>query len=107
MFDLEEAKKQNSEQINRINDIGNSLNISRLKEELSNLESQTEDQNFWQNSENSSKVLSKISELKKKIEQFTNVINDINTITEMLELIQTENDEELEKEILKFKNHFH
>ena len=51
MFDLEEAKKQNLEQVNRINDIGNSLNINKLKDELSNLESQTENQNFWQDSE--------------------------------------------------------
>ena len=101
MFDLEEAKKQNLEQVNRINDIGNSLNINKLKDELSNLESQTENQNFWQDSEVSRKILSRISELKKKIEQFANVKNDINTITEMIELIQTEDDEDLEKETLK------
>ncbi len=99
MFDLDEALKNNNEQIKRITDIGNSLNVSLLEEELSNLEKQTESQNFWNDSENSGKVLARISELKKKISSYKTLEKEINTIKEMLELLQIEADIDIENEL--------
>lgn len=99
MFDLDEALKNSNEQIKRITDIGNSLNVSLLEEELSNLEKQTESQNFWNDSENSGKVLARISELKKKISSYKTLEKEINTIKEMLELLQIEADIDIENEL--------
>ena len=86
MIDLEELTKENQAQLERIAEIGNSLNISSLKEELINLEKQTETQDFWNDTENSKKVLADISNLKKKVSNYSNA---------------TEQDDEIEKELKK------
>lgn len=101
MIDLEELTKENQVQTERIAEIGNSLNISSLKEELINLEKQTETQDFWNDTENSKKVLADISNLKKKVSNYSNTENNINTIKEMIELLKTEQDDEIEKELKK------
>ncbi len=105
MFDIEEAYKINENQINRINEISKSLKVDNLEQELKELEKQTENQDFWSDSEGSSKVLSKISELKKKIENFKDVEKDVKTVSEMLELIKEESDEEIQKELEKMLEH--
>ena len=101
MFDLEENIRVNNEQIHKIEDIGNSINIESLEQELKALEKETEDQSFWNEAESSSKKLARITELKKKITQYANVKNEIETVKEMLELLSVEQDDEIEKEIQK------
>lgn len=101
MFDLEENIRVNNEQIYKIEDIGNSINIESLEQELKALEKETEDQSFWNDAESSSKKLARITELKKKITQYSNVKNEIETVKEMLELLSVEQDDEIEKEIQK------
>ena len=101
MFDLEENIRVNNEQIHKIEDIGNSINIESLEQELKALEKETEDQSFWNDAESSSKKLARITELKKKITQYANVKNEIETVKEMLELLSVEQDDEIEKEIQK------
>ncbi len=101
MIDLEELTKENQAQLERIAEIGNSLNISELKETLIKLEKQTENQDFWNDTENSKNVLADISTLKKKISNYSNAENNVNTIKEMIELLQTEQDDEIEKELKK------
>lgn len=100
MFDIDECTKQNQEQLNKINEIAVSMNIVALKEELETLEKQTLDASFWNDSENSTKVSSRIAELKKKVSSF-NILNErIITAKDMLELLKEDDDEELQKEIL-------
>lgn len=101
MFDLEEAKKISSNELKRITDISNSLNVASLKEELLNLEKQTESQDFWSDSSTSNKVLSKITDIKKKLESYESVEKDVKTIAEMVELLETEKDSQIEKELEK------
>ena len=43
MFDLEENIRVNNDQIHKIEDIGNSINIQSLEQELKALEKETED----------------------------------------------------------------
>ena len=95
MFDLEENIRVNNEQIHKIDDIGNSINIESLEQELKALEKETEDQSFWNDAESSSKKLARITELKKKITQYANVKNEIETVKEMLELLSVEQDDEI------------
>ena len=80
MFDLEENIRVNNEQIHKIDDIGNSINIESLEQELKALEKETEDQSFWNDAESSSKKLARITELKKKIEFICDFCNTTPTI---------------------------
>lgn len=99
MFDLDEAKRKNKEQNEKIIEYAKSAQIESKKKELEDLEKQTTNPNFWNDPEKSSKVSARISELKKKVQEFLDVQDKINTVDEMLTLLSEENDEEIEKGI--------
>ena len=99
IVDLDEIIKKNNEQKKRINDIGASIDIQKLQNELSELENQTLNQEFWNDTENSTKTLAKISVIKKKVTEYLNVKSNIDTISEMIELLQIDEDELIKKEI--------
>ena len=100
MFEIDLVSKQIQNIESRVKDIGESLQISKLELELKTLEGKTAEQDFWNDSENSSKTLAKITELKKKTIVFRNIEQELNTMIEMFELIMQESDEDIEKEIL-------
>ena len=77
------------------------FDIANLEKELLTLEKQTTENNFWEDSKNSSKVLKRINEIKNKMEQYKRVSNQLNTLIELNELLKQESDEELEKELEK------
>ena len=95
MFDLDEAKRKNKEQNEKITEYAKSAQIESKKKELVDLEKQTTEPNFWNDPEKSSKVSSRISELKRKVQEFLDVQEKINTVEEMLTLLSEENDEEI------------
>lgn len=99
MFDIDECIKLNEEQLKRIQEIGNSIKINDIEIKLQSLEKQTESQDFWNDTENSTKILSEVTELKKKITNYRDVESDVKTISEMIELLKTEQDKDIEKEI--------
>ena len=99
IVDLDEIIKKNNEQKKRINDIGASIDIQKLQNELSELENQTLNQEFWNDTENSKKTLAKISVIKKRVNEYLNVKSNIDTISEMIELLQIDEDELIKKEI--------
>ena len=101
MFDIDEIIQQSTKQKERIDELGKSLEISKLKNELEQLEKKTEDANFWNDNENSSIVLSRINLLKNKCGEFNKVKESINTVYDMVELLKEEQDSELEVEISK------
>ena len=75
------------------------FDITNLENELSTLEKQTTENNFWEDSKNSSKVLKRITEIKNKIEQYKKVHNELKNLIELNELLKQENDEDLEKDL--------
>jgi peptide chain release factor 2 len=91
--------KKNELQLNRINELEKTINIEALEKSLSDLEIQTSNPTFWNDPENSTKVSAKISELKKKISLFNYIKSEINTIREMIGLLNEESDKDLEKEV--------
>ncbi len=101
MFDIEENIKLNNIQIKRITELGDSLCISNLEKELQKIENEATFQDFWNDADNSSKVLSRITELKKKISKFKKIQSDVISVADMLELLKFEEDLEIQKEIEK------
>ena len=75
------------------------FDIADLENELVNLEKQTTENNFWEDSKKSSKVLKRINEIKKKVEQFKLIKSEVFNLIEIVELLKQESDSELEKEL--------
>ena len=79
----------------------NLFDITNLKTQLQNLESQTTEPNFWNDIQNSSKVLTKIKKIKSKCETYQKLENEINNLIEMSELLQLEYDEDMSKDTIR------
>ena len=79
----------------------NLFDIANLQKELENLEKQTLQEGFWNDTQNSGKVLGKIKKIKSKNEIYNKLKNELQSLIEMNELLQTEYDEGMAKEILK------
>ncbi|MCI8444298.1 MAG: peptide chain release factor 2 [Clostridia bacterium] len=101
MLELEENTRRLENLSKKISDLGESLDIVNLEKELSNLETQTMEENFWNNSKNSTKVLTRIKQLKAKYTDFKTIQNEIRNLQELTELVELESDQEIAKDILK------
>ena len=77
------------------------FDISKLENELKDLEKQTTNSSFWDDVKNSSKVLKKITELKNKVNSYKNVESELKNIDELNNMLKEESDSELEKELSK------
>lgn len=77
------------------------FDLENKEKELKELESKTTENDFWNDTDNSSKVLKQINSLKSKVEGFKKLNNELNNLLEMSELLQVEEDEELAKDLLK------
>ena len=78
----------------------NLFDIDKLEMQLQNLENQTLEPNFWNDQNNSNKILSKIKTIKRKTVEYKRIKNEIENLIEMTELANLEPDEEIEKEII-------
>ena len=84
----------------------NLFDIASKKQELIELEDQTKSNEFWNDKENSSKVLQKIKILKDKVGSFEEQVKLLEDIHAMIDLILEMNDEslieELKQDVKKF-----
>ena len=79
------------------------FDIASLEEELHALEKKTEEPSFWEDSQNSSRILKRINELKNKTENYKKISSTFEYIEELNELVKSEiqegtNQEELDSE---------
>ena len=66
------------------------FDIASLEEELHALEKNTEEPSFWEDSQNSSKTLKRINELKNKTENYKKISSTFEYIEELNELVKSE-----------------
>lgn len=78
----------------------NLFEIEKNKNDLLSLEKQTLHENFWNDQENSTKILSKIDFIKTKVNDFNKIKKQLYDVYEMNELVLKEFDEDLKKEVL-------
>ena len=76
------------------------FDIASKETELKDLENQTLDQSFWNDSTQSGKILAKIKSLKDVVLNYNKTKSDLENLIEMTKLVLEENDEELAKDIL-------
>ncbi len=101
MLELEENSKLLQALKVKLEQIGDSLDIVKLKNNLTTLEAKTTQQDFWLDNKNSSIVLKQINEIKNKIESYNKIEAELNSVLEMSELLNMEPDEDMAKEVLK------
>ena len=77
----------------------NLFEISNLEIRLKDLESKTNNASFWEDSQNSTKILKEINEIKAKIHTYNNIKNNLQNVIQMNDLIQEEKEESLEEEL--------
>ena len=80
------------------------FDIVKIENELSELEKQTIKPDFWNDKDNSNKILAKIKVLKHKYTSYTKLENEIKNIEELSQLLKTDFDEEMVREIIKNTN---
>ena len=68
------------------------FDIAKLEEQLKYLESQTLEENFWNDSKKSSKVLTQIKHVKSKVTEYKRLKIDIENLNELTTLVELEPD---------------
>lgn len=77
------------------------FDITVLEKNLKELEEQTTKQEFWEDTENTTKVLSEIKKIKRKYTKYQELEKELNNLLELSELVQEEYDEEIANDIIK------
>ena len=79
----------------------NLFDISGNRTKLEQLEKQTLEQNFWENSQKSANVLKQINNIKSKIEKYEKINSELQGVLDIIELLSQEQDDSLLKEAEK------
>ena len=96
---LEEAKYSLLEQREKVAELGNALRIDELREKATELEKQTYAEDFWNDQENSSKILQQVKQLKDKIEAYDKLSQSLEDAIVLAEMAIEENDESCVEEV--------
>jgi len=77
------------------------FDISKLELELGEMEKQTLEDGFWNDSNKSSTILSKIKSLKLKCNTYAKLTSELNNLEELTQLVTLEYDEQMAQDIVK------
>lgn len=95
MLEYENLKQQLSANEGAIANLKEALNIDNLIVEVAELEKDSAKPDFWDDMQNSQKVMQKIGALKAKINSYNNLKNDYDDTLVMIELADEEEDADL------------
>jgi len=99
IIQLEEAKYKLQNMRTDIDELHSALRIDELEAQVAEDEKLTLDPDFWNNAENSSKILQKIKQTKDTIERFNALKNRLEDAIVLAEMGIEENDESLVPEV--------
>lgn len=77
------------------------FDIKKIEKEVSELEKETQNQEFWNNISNATIILAKMKSLKNKLSKYNQISQEIKNLKELSELVQLENDVDMAKDIIK------
>ena len=100
MLELEENKRFLYDLNGKLKEIKESMKIDSLYSTLKELQDTSNKEDFWKDTEKSTKVFSNIKSLEKKIKSYTDLNQELNNLLEMNELLNSDFDEELLNELL-------
>ena len=99
MIQLEELKSKLLELKPQIDDYRSAIGMDDLLKKQQQLEGETADPNFWNDLENSSKVLQQISQIKAKAATYTKMESDYEDLITLIEIAMEEQDDSSYEEI--------
>ena len=99
MIQLEELKSKLLELKPQIDDYRSAIGMDDLVKKQQELEEKTADPNFWNDLENSSRVLQQISQIKAKVATYTKMESDYEDLATLIEIAMEEQDESSYAEI--------
>ncbi len=99
MLELDEITRSISEYKNRINDLSKTLKVNELNSELAGLESKMNDSAFWNDKDESSKTSARVSQIKRTLQSYNEVNQELNDLNDLIEIYKEESIEEYESEI--------
>ncbi|MBE6574224.1 MAG: peptide chain release factor 2 [Ruminococcaceae bacterium] len=99
MIQLEEAKRSLNAIEPEITELGSALRIEELKNELSELDEKTSQPDFWNDQENSGKILQRQKVVKSKIEKYEDLVTKHEDTMVLCEMGIDENDESVVEEV--------
>ena len=100
IIQLEEAKRTLQGMRGDIAELGNALKIEKITEEAEELEQKTLVPNFWDDAENSSKILRELKQIKDTIEEYENLQIALEDAIMLADMGIEENDESVVEEVL-------
>ena len=77
------------------------FDISNLNNELKDLQSKTNDPEFWQNTNESTPVLSRIKTVQNKINKYNRIVEELSNLKELNDFLTMEYEEEMTNELEK------
>ncbi len=95
MLQYEELKLKLKEYDKPIQDLAEALGLNAMNKEIEELEQQAAQEDFWNDIENSQKVLQRTSMLKAKVEQYTKLKNDYDDTLALIDIANEEEDESM------------
>ncbi|NLB90444.1 MAG: peptide chain release factor 2 [Clostridiales bacterium] len=78
---------------------GDALNVANLKEEAAELEEEMNAPDFWNDLERSTKVNKRLSQIKRKVQQYYSLLQEAEDLEVLMDLAQEEEDDSIGKEI--------
>lgn len=99
MLQFEEQKLRLTAAKDELDDLGEALGISAAKEKIAELEAQSAAEGFWDDLENSQKVLKETSKLKNKASAYEGLCGDFDDTLTLIEMADEEGDESLIPEV--------
>jgi len=100
IIEIEEAKYKLTNFRADIEELGNALRVDDLREEAAELDKKALEPDFWNDQENSGKILRQTKQLKDKIERYDNLAAKLEDAITLCELAIEEGDESMKDEIL-------
>lgn len=98
MIAIDEYKFKLSEYEKPLDEVRQSLDISGKEARIAELEKRTEEPGFWENIQESGKVMKEIKNLKDTIQDFNKLFGEYEDIGAMLEMAEEADDDELVEE---------
>ncbi len=99
MLQVEELKLELENLKSQIKDLSEAIGVYKIDEELKKFEKKTAQPDFWNDIENSNKILQKISEIKNKQQKYYKLLSISNDTSVLIDLAKEEQDEGLLEEI--------
>ena len=101
MIILDEYKVKIANLKKDIEELGRALGISSLRDRVAEIEKITAEPGFWDDMENSQKILVEQKQIKAKIEKYEKLISDADDAATMVEMAMEENDDSFDEEIVE------